>query len=174
MSCSFILHLCYLVIRAVHKGLRNSNSQNRPINYLLSVCGKCRLYNKDSLKKCSAFPKFSHCEKEMALHICVKNLCSTGPVAIFFFSFFFNAVRQFSFPFRVRYPQFGLKSRSVKHLVPFNYAACQWLRDSMGCLASLIWTRRSWQCTLGRLKQCPGDVDLVGSWRCYSSGNRAT
>lgn len=85
MSCYFLLHLCYLVIKAIYKGLRNSYSQNRLINYLLSLCGKCRLYNKSSLKKCSTFPKFSHCEKEMTLHICVKYLYSTASVVIFFF-----------------------------------------------------------------------------------------
>jgi len=43
---------------SIFEGLRNSYSQNRLINYLLSFCGKCRLYNKVSFVKCSAFPKF--------------------------------------------------------------------------------------------------------------------
>lgn len=46
------------------------------------------------------------------------------------FFFIFNAARQLSFPFRVTYLYLGLKSRSVQHLVPFSYPACQGVRAS--------------------------------------------
>lgn len=124
MSCSFALYPWYLAITAIYEGLGNSYSQNRLINCLLSVCGKCRLYNKGSFMKCSAFPNFSHFEKEMALHICVKYLCSERLLVIF-------CVRSGSFPFlfSVRYFQFSLQRRSVQCLVPLNYPASQWLRQ---------------------------------------------
>lgn len=83
-----------------------------------------------------------------------------GVSSDFFFSP--NAVTQFSFPFRVRYPQSCLKSRSVQHLVPFNTPACWW-QTAQVFWPLWMWRRGSSPCTLECFKQCPGEEDQWGA-----------